>query len=111
MCRIPETARRETTATIERPLAWFDIGVTMVVTRGGTDTAKAVARRAPSKAKKHKTAAYRFPKCARHPRGGVMCAACAMAGFTREEYEAYARSNPRRALPRPLERKRAPPKF
>ena len=32
---------------------------------------------------------YRYPNCERHPKGGVMCAACVRAGHTKESYQAY----------------------
>ena len=90
----------------------------MVKTRGGIDTAKAATRRtggtasASKKVKKSKpTAAVteeRYGKCTQHPKGGVMCVSCAMAGFTKEGYKAFVYANPRRALPRPPERRSAP---
>jgi hypothetical protein len=53
---------------------------------------------------------YRYPKCRREGQHG-MCAACAMAGFTKAGYIKYFNENPRRALPRPPVRRGAPPKL
>ena len=54
---------------------------------------------------------YRYPKCERHPRGGVMCATCVMAGHTEESYKAYyEKYKYTRALPRRSSGGKAPRK-
>ena len=35
------------------------------------------------------THVYRYPKCKRHPKGGVKCATCFRAGKTEDELKAY----------------------
>ena len=48
------------------------------------------------------THVYRYPKCDRHPKGGVKCATCFRAGKTEDElkaYEEYCRKH-RLAFPR-----------
>lgn len=51
---------------------------------------------------------WRYPPCKVGGNHG-MCASCCRAGFTKQGYVDYFNANPRRALPRPPERRSAPP--
>ena len=74
----------------------------MVKTRSGKVTGKVVTTK--------KSTIWRYPKCKKHPKGGVMCATCSRAGQTKAGYEAYFNKNKfRHAMVRPTRRHGAPP--
>ena len=80
----------------------------MVKTRSGLTTQP--SKKESGLSTKQKKETWRYPRCKRHPRGGVMCASCARAGFTKEGYEQHFKQNKgRHALPRPAVRTGAPP--
>ena len=72
----------------------------MVKTRSGKVTGKVTTKR---------STIWRYPKCKKHPKGGVMCATCSRAGQTKAGYEAYFNKNKRRAMVRPTRTHGAPP--
>ena len=68
---------------------------------------------AEQKARKQAVAPWRFPKCTRHPNGGVMCATCFKAGMTRAELKVQqSRAHIGRRGPVPVRPRgrRAPPR-
>ncbi|GMH95385.1 hypothetical protein TrVE_jg2483 [Triparma verrucosa] len=57
----------------------------------------------------------KYKKCSRHPKGGVMCAACMMAGHTPTSWREYQESQRNKkgrchAMPSMPMRRMAPPK-
>ena len=59
----------------------------MVKLRSGKTYKSNIVCKKKKKATGSKT--FRYPKCEKHPRGGVMCAACVRAGHTKQSYQAY----------------------
>ena len=94
----------------------------MVKTRAGTDLQSNKRTAANKKGKAVQatiTKSFRYPRCSRHPRGGVKCVACMRAGHTKASWKRYitkAQKPPRagtRAKAVPVidtRRRRAPPK-
>ncbi len=78
----------------------------MVSTRSGGKPATVPVSKAAKPAAKEKP----YPKCTKHPNGGVMCASCSRAGMTPSEYAAaYEKHKMTRPMVRPAERRSAPP--
>ena len=65
------------------------------------------------KAKTEDNNVYRYPPCKKKLQSikHGKCAACAKAGFTKQEYVDYVKANPRRSMPSAPQRRRAPPKI
>ena len=69
--------------------------------RSGLVTGRtAVAESSPETKPTKQVSERRFPPCRRHPKGGGKCAACVMAGHTRQSYIDMCNRNPRLGYPR-----------